>query len=332
MSDVIVDPLFTQEKLEQTCPAAIGVSMLAGTQDGEGFGEQGVSCESLQQRLPDVLCDFLTTTCQGVKPIVLQTGNKKPYPWTPTILPIQIVRIGHLYIIALPFEPTTMAGRRFRELVAKQLPADPSNKIVIAGLSNAYAGYLTTHEEYQLQRYEGASTLFGPWEQAAVSQELASLTRALINNQPVTSSAPPPDLYGTQSDEQTGVVYDDKPFFKSFGDVEADVNPHYHPGDTAQVTFWGGHPKNNYHTGGTFLEVQQLMNGQYKTIYQDRDWGTEYHWARKGLTESLVTIVWRIPTDATPGTYRIVHHGDWKSGWDEKIYPYTGYSSPFKVD
>lgn len=34
--------------------------------------------------------------------------------------------------------------------------------LVIAGLTNTYASYITTFEEYGVQRYEGASTLYGP--------------------------------------------------------------------------------------------------------------------------------------------------------------------------
>ena len=34
--------------------------------------------------------------------------------------------------------------------------------IVIAGLTNTYSSYVTTFEEYGVQRYEGASTIFGP--------------------------------------------------------------------------------------------------------------------------------------------------------------------------
>ena len=34
--------------------------------------------------------------------------------------------------------------------------------VVLAGLTNTYASYVTTFEEYAMQRYEGASTIFGP--------------------------------------------------------------------------------------------------------------------------------------------------------------------------
>ena len=35
--------------------------------------------------------------------------------------------------------------------------------VVIAGPANTYAHYVTTPEEYAMQRYEGASTIFGQW-------------------------------------------------------------------------------------------------------------------------------------------------------------------------
>ena len=39
---------------------------------------------------------------------------------------------------------------------------DDSTYVVIAGPSNVYSHYVTTSEEYRVQRYEGASTLYGP--------------------------------------------------------------------------------------------------------------------------------------------------------------------------
>lgn len=34
--------------------------------------------------------------------------------------------------------------------------------VVVAGPANVYAHYVATREEYGVQRYEGASTIFGP--------------------------------------------------------------------------------------------------------------------------------------------------------------------------
>jgi neutral ceramidase len=61
-----------------------------------------------------------------------------------------------------------MAGRRLRAAVKQVLVegnvvgADQEVYVTIAGLANNYASYVTTFEEYQAQRYEAASTIYGP--------------------------------------------------------------------------------------------------------------------------------------------------------------------------
>lgn len=53
-----------------------------------------------------------------------------------------------------------MAGRRLREAVKMVLTSGRNGEfnsnvhVVIAGLTNAYSQYVTTFEEYQVQRYE----------------------------------------------------------------------------------------------------------------------------------------------------------------------------------
>ena len=51
--------------------------------------------------------------------------------------------------------------------------------VVIAGLSNTYADYIVTPEEYSVQRYEGASTIYGPYTLPAYIQEFNKLAVAL---------------------------------------------------------------------------------------------------------------------------------------------------------
>ncbi len=86
----------------------------------------------------------------------------------PSVLPIQVIQVGTLAIVGLPFEPTTMVGHRLRAQVRQQLAAKGVDTVVVAGLSNSYAGYLTTREEFEMQHYEGASNEFGPWTLGAV--------------------------------------------------------------------------------------------------------------------------------------------------------------------
>ena len=57
-----------------------------------------------------------------------------------------------------------MAGRRLQSAVMDVVQSHWGDdiEVVISGMTNGYASYVTTYEEYQMQRYEGASTIFGP--------------------------------------------------------------------------------------------------------------------------------------------------------------------------
>lgn len=328
MDQAVIAPQWTDGKMQHTCSPAIGVSMLAGTTDGEGLGRQGMTCDEISKTLPGIVCSVLTTDCQGVKPVAIDLGNKFPYPWVPLVLPYQLFTIGDVAIAAMPFEMTTMSGRRLRHTLQDIMP---NKHVVISALSNGYVQYMTTHEEYQLQRYEGASTLFGPWSLGFMQQEFALLANALVKNIALPAGPKPVDLSGFQLSFQAGVVYDSTPSGKQFGDMQTNPKAMYHAGETVTAVFWGAHPKNNFRRQDSFLEVQQLKDGKWITLRRDRDWDTAYHWERNGLANSLVTIDWHMPNNVDKGQYRIVHHGDWKAFVSGRITPYTGYSTVFTV-
>lgn len=82
-------------------------------------------------------------------------------PWLSGRAPAQLLQVGSLVIVAVPAEPTTVAGRRLRDTVGERMPG--TEMVVIAGYANGYTGYVTTPEEYIEQGYEGGSTLFGRW-------------------------------------------------------------------------------------------------------------------------------------------------------------------------
>jgi hypothetical protein len=89
---------------------------------------------------------------------VLNGGEiRRPYPWLPNVVDISLLRIGNLVVACVPGEFTTMAGRRLaaavREAVAGAWGDDVT--VVIAGLTNTYASYVTTYEEYQVRGRPG---------------------------------------------------------------------------------------------------------------------------------------------------------------------------------
>ncbi|MFK7986562.1 MAG: neutral/alkaline non-lysosomal ceramidase N-terminal domain-containing protein [Sandaracinaceae bacterium] len=93
--------------------------------------------------------------------------------WIPTVLPVQLWRLGDLALLALPNEPTTIAGRRLARAVTASWGLEHT---LVIGYANAYSGYLTTPEEYAIQRYEGAYTLFGSHTLGAYLEAAVALT------------------------------------------------------------------------------------------------------------------------------------------------------------
>ena len=67
--------------------------------------------------------------------------------------------VGPLRFVTLPGEFTTTLGRRIADAVADERSA---REVVLLGLTNGYAYYFTTPEEYARQHYEGSGTLYGP--------------------------------------------------------------------------------------------------------------------------------------------------------------------------
>jgi neutral ceramidase len=147
----------------------------------------------------------------------------------------------------------------------------------------------------------------------------------------VTPGPTPRDIANAQILNIPGVVFDDKPLFKSFGSVYSDASASYTRGQTVSVTFWGGHPKNNYKIQSTYLKVEKIASTGTTTVANDWDPETKYIWQRDGIANSKITIKWDT-TNAAPGTYRIRHYGHWKSGWTGAITAYEGASRTFTVN
>jgi neutral ceramidase len=321
MDDIEVMSQYADGFNHRTCTAALGFRMIAGAADGPGIGWVGSACD--RHKWLWFICKEFRKECQGEKPIISEIGSKKPYPWAPAVLPIQLAKIGNLVIIAVPGEFTTMAGRRLVSTVMAQLEPAGVQYAVIAGLSNAYASYVTTREEYDKQPYEGASTHFGPWTLAAYQQEFDRLALALRNGTSVAPGPPPLDLRDHQHPTHVNAS-ERKPFWKHFGDVHLDANAVYHPGETVKVSFWAGHPRNDLKTQDTYLKVERQDGPSWVVVARDRDWETRFRW-RRTLFGSLATVEWKIPP-GTSGTFRIQYYGASKSSGQ-----YHGSSRTFTV-
>lgn len=106
-----------------------------------------------------------------------------PNEWQPNIVATQLALIGNVAIAAVPGEFTTMSGRRLRNAVKEVLienGADEDVRVIVGGLSNIYSDYIATPEEYQIQRYEGASTIYGPHTLTIYVEQYKKLANALM--------------------------------------------------------------------------------------------------------------------------------------------------------
>lgn len=208
-----------------------------------------------------------------------------------------------------------MAGRRLRRAVENIAVENGISKpeVTIAGLANSYTHYVTTFEEYAGQRYEAASTLYGPHTLSAYIQEFERLTFDLLNDCPSTTDDPPSDLSKKQLSLIPPVLLDAIGFCRKFGSVAIESKDSYVRGkDTVFVSFRSANPRNNQRIEDTFLSVDHLLDdGSWKTVYVDGDWCTKYVWKSDVdvLGISFAEIYWSIPSETQQGIYRICHYG-----------------------
>ena len=318
MESVTVGPEFTGEDEHVTCRAAIGFSIAAGAEDGVAvaFIDEGIKYGDL----PKVTIVPEDQACHEEKTILLPVGRMLPFPWSPTILPAQVIRLGTLAVLPAPFEVTTISGRRLRATVQEVLGPQGVTRAVIAGLSNGYSSYVTTREEYAAQHYEGAFTQFGPWTLAAWQQNFSEVAEALAAGAPAEGTGAPLDLSDDQIINGPGVVADSPCVLPDavlcLVDVLVPPPASAAIGDTVLVTFRGAHPRNDLRAGEGFMEVQRDMGGPWVTVARDWDPETRFRWRRVGgplSPMSEVDLSWRIPEGTPAGSYRIVYRGDAKS-------------------
>jgi neutral ceramidase len=111
-------------------------------------------------------------------------------PGLPRVLPAQVLRIGPMLLLGLPFEVTADAGRRIRAAVRSAAAGHGFDDCVLSSVANEYAGYCTTPEEYALQFYEGGHTLHGPQTQPWAARVAAGLVTDVLRNGTVADVLP----------------------------------------------------------------------------------------------------------------------------------------------
>lgn len=376
-------PANLDEPTKQTCTAALGFSMAAGAEDNRGPSQEGISCEdpdAVANASADIQVAIDTiaagATGAGYPAIPASTGgtlvgcqlsNLPPLPdadyschaekpilfpigTTDTIsnadLPLQIVVLGNIAIVALPWEVTTTSARRLRDTVLNELGSAGIEHAVVASLSNDFVQYLTTREEYSSQQYEGASTHFGPWTLAAVQQEVRKIAISLRDG-----TAAPTGVTATRTSpslpNKPAYRAGDRPPAEGFGSVITDTEDSYQAGATAIARFGGGHPRNDTleKRNSSYIFIERETAEGWEIVAQDRNPEVIYRWhanpespfAGQGQPSraSEIEAIWNIPANITAGTYRIRHDGtavpDGFSPNAGETVTYSGNSKAFTI-
>ncbi|MFT4047477.1 MAG: neutral/alkaline non-lysosomal ceramidase N-terminal domain-containing protein [Solimonas sp.] len=350
--------------VQQTCEPAMGVSFGAGAEDGRGPLTEGAVCPLSADQLAsastflegllaplledgalpsgllqpvlcgtDVAFSLLGYACQQEKPILLPLSVT--LAGEPLLLlqardaPFQIIAIGNLAVIALPWEVTTMSGRRLRKAVLDVLQDAGIEYAVIAGLSNSYVDYLTTREEYAVQNYEGGSNIYGPWSLDAVIQETVRLAQHLRDGTAAASPYEDAD-YGDHTPllaTHLGLVVADSPLPSgtAYGDVATQPQAEYQMTNdqllTVSASFYSAHPRDDLMSGSSHLYIDRKTGDGWEIVADDDDWWTRFTYDASG---PFATVEWQVPAGTSPGTYRIRYQGHTQDG-----SAYSGTSDAF---
>jgi len=166
-----------------------------------------------------------------------------------------------------------------------------------------------------------------------VLQELGRLSASVIDDT-VLDEGPSPRTFDQSKllSFQFNVIFDLKPWWKSYGSVQSEPGRQYAIGQTASAVFHGGHPNNSLSEVQSFCDVEKKVDGQWVTCIRDDHWNVRYIWTRHSIAQSHCECQWKIGFGTEPGEYRIRHQGFEKSPFDHRIRPYTGVSNTFFVE
>lgn len=339
MGNLAVSSNYTDTgKDENTCLSAYGYALAAGsTEEGGGhfLFHEGMTVKNKRFYI-DFLARMMLQApskdledCQSPKAVLFPMGETKPIPSLPQILPYGLVTIGELGIVVTPHEVTTMSSRRLKQTVSLAL-AGKQTEFVLSGLTNDFAGYITTREEYNIQHYEGGHTLHGPHSLAALRQVFEEMATGLGSDKQLKwDDMPPIDL-------SKSVEYKILPGSNSISVPNSKVlkenKDKYKVGDIVECQVSSSHPNVSYPDIRSYFDVERNESGTWVLYKQDSDLSTKFQF-NSGfliLSEPSINMIWETNSNDRMGEYRLVHRSMYKDKSGKKI-PYSVVCPKFEL-
>jgi hypothetical protein len=214
----------------------------------------------------------------------------------PALVPVTWARLGSFSIGTIPVEATTAAGWAIRQ---------ESHVDALVGLANEYFGYTASAPEYQAQQYEGASTLLGPGQAAALARllSLAASGRADPPSAaivPARTFLPGPRRHNPFGPETLLVR-------RKRNMVDEDLEPllprQLRRQEARIPRFdWDEDPAGDWHTDLRQLSIYAFEKGLWQLKDSDRGLNFLTVLAQADHSVRRYTALW-IPPDSSPGTF-----------------------------
>lgn len=146
---------------------------MIGQGSSHGGSDHATSIDDILARLPDWASpggaqEPKASLLSGFQPKLV---SREAFP---SRVPFSVWHVADRWIAAVPGELTLASGHRVRRAV-EQMTGATHEQTLVAGLADGYLQYVATCEEFQLQRYEGGSTLYGPLTQSFISEIVSGL-------------------------------------------------------------------------------------------------------------------------------------------------------------
>src|SRR5436190_2811159 len=213
----------------------------------------------------------------------------------PAAAPLMVARIGDRAIATVPGEMTVEMGRRTRAAVQAAVGPAGVDRVVIVGYANEYLHYFTTPEEYEVQHYEGGSTLYGKYSSNLIKDDLTTLAGDLARGAP----GPVPYDY----DPHNGLKADFTPYEQGadHGDIEREPGPVQRL-QRAAFAWRGGMRGFDRPLDRAFVAIERRARGRWRPVTDDL--GLEMIW--RVDDQGRYEAQWQVPLTAAEGSYRFV--------------------------
>ena len=227
----------------------------------------------------------------------------------PQAAQLSVVRIGTLLLGSVPAELTTITGARVRAGMTRAMETQgrPPMATALIGLANGFLQYVTTHEEFRWQAYEGGSNLYGPGSAGFLERRLAELAAS------VASDAPSPSAVVEPITAYPGTPTEILPTPASgAGTPLTDTVPMRRVSGHPTATWWDLPPGNLFPSDAPWVAVERRAStGEWIQVGVDGDGSFEVHAVgARGHRGFEWRAVWLDSTDRAP--FRLVrlflHH------------------------